>query len=286
MNLNLDALESFSVFAETLNFTHAAERLFISQPALHVKIKKLAQELGVPLYTKVGRQLKLTKYGKEVARFARETQINVDSFVQDLTGAESNQEVVLAAGRGSYLYLLGEQISRFNKKSKSVLRLLTTDSRRTVDAINTGEAQLGVTVLQSKPEGIKTQLIADVPAMLVVPKSHMHAGLSSIGVKNLRDQQLIVPPPDRPHRMMIAKLLELKKVPWSVAVEAEGWELAIEFARLGMGAAIVNGCCRLPKSLSGVPIRDFPGTKYYLLSKRSIKLTKDQELLKKLILEN
>lgn len=284
MDLNLDALKAFSVFAETLNFTHAAERLFVSQPALHVKIRKLQEQLGARLYTKHGRELRLTQQGKEVARFARETQTSVDTFVEELTGNPQTREITFAAGQGCYLYLLGEKLNKFKKKSKSPLKLLTADSQRTIELIATGEAQLGVTVLQSKPTGIHVQLVAEVPAMLVVPRSHMHAGLSSIGIKNLRDQELIVPTANKPHRMMISRLLEMKKVPWSVAVEADGWELAIEFARLGMGAAIVNGCCRLPKSLCGVPIRDFPGTKYHLLTRRSFKPTKDQTLLQNLIL--
>ena len=273
MDLGLDSLEAFAVFAETLNFTRAAERLFISQPALHVKIKKLGQQLGVPLYTKHGKQLKLTRYGKEVARFARETKTSVDSFVSDLTGAHSETSVTLAAGRGSFLYFLGPAISKFKKKSKSALKLLTADSHRTIELVENGEAQIGVTVLQTKPPGIRAKMIADVPAMLVVPAKHKFAGLSSIGVKNLEGQQLIVPSAGKPHRVMISRLLEMKNVPWSIAVEADGWELAIEFARLEMGVAIVNGCCKLPRNLVGVPIRDFPGTKYFVITKRSIKLT-------------
>ena len=68
MDLNLDALYAFTVFSETRNFTRAAETLHISQPALHVKIKKLSEELGVPIYTKSGRELVLTSYGKALVR--------------------------------------------------------------------------------------------------------------------------------------------------------------------------------------------------------------------------
>ncbi|MBU6951758.1 LysR family transcriptional regulator [Hahella sp. HN01] len=49
-----DWIESFLVFSECMNFTHAAERLHISQPALHVKIKKLSEQLQTPLYRKSG----------------------------------------------------------------------------------------------------------------------------------------------------------------------------------------------------------------------------------------
>ncbi|MFD0541615.1 LysR family transcriptional regulator [Actinomadura luteofluorescens] len=58
--LSTDALASFAVFADHLNFTRAAEALHISQPALHVKVQKLADTLGRPLYTRQGRRLALT----------------------------------------------------------------------------------------------------------------------------------------------------------------------------------------------------------------------------------
>jgi DNA-binding transcriptional LysR family regulator len=52
--LELDTLRAFAVFAEHRNFTAAAAVLRISQPALHVKVGKLAQVLGVALYRREG----------------------------------------------------------------------------------------------------------------------------------------------------------------------------------------------------------------------------------------
>ena len=57
MEVSADALASFAVFADHLNFTRAAEELHISQPALHVKVRKLSESLGRPLYRRAGRRL-------------------------------------------------------------------------------------------------------------------------------------------------------------------------------------------------------------------------------------
>lgn len=54
---SLDAMKAFVVFSEKLNFTHAAEELHISQPALFAKVQELSRLLNLPLYRKVGRQL-------------------------------------------------------------------------------------------------------------------------------------------------------------------------------------------------------------------------------------
>jgi DNA-binding transcriptional LysR family regulator len=56
MTVDLSSLEAFVVFAEKMNFTRAAEELGISQPALHVKVRKLGESLGVSLYRREGRE--------------------------------------------------------------------------------------------------------------------------------------------------------------------------------------------------------------------------------------
>src|SRR5689334_4049098 len=147
MAVSPDALAAFAVFAEHLNFTRAAERLRISQPALHVKIGKLARELGRPLYHRVGRRLVLTPDGEAVARFARAHDERLAQFLTEFAGAAPRRPVVLAAGQGAYLYLLGDTIRAVLAEEPTRLRLLTCDHRQMLAAVRTGQAQLGVSVL-------------------------------------------------------------------------------------------------------------------------------------------
>ena len=53
--IDSDRLRSFIAFGEELSFTRAAARLHLSQPALHVQVARLTEELGVLLYRRVGR---------------------------------------------------------------------------------------------------------------------------------------------------------------------------------------------------------------------------------------
>src|SRR5690348_9192156 len=103
--INLDALQSFAVFAETMNFSAAAATLHISQPALHVKIRKLSEQLDLPLYRRNGRKLDLTSHGDLVARYGRELTMRTQSFMRSLRHGEEDQSIVMAAGEGAYLYL-------------------------------------------------------------------------------------------------------------------------------------------------------------------------------------
>ena len=70
--MNLSQLYYFRKLAEVKHYTHAAEELFISQPTLSNSISQLEKELGIPLFKREGRTIKLTRYGAEFYQYATE----------------------------------------------------------------------------------------------------------------------------------------------------------------------------------------------------------------------
>jgi DNA-binding transcriptional LysR family regulator len=265
--MDLSLLPTFIAFAETLNLTKTAQRVHLSQPAVHMHIKKLEEELGVALYHRVGRGLELTREGVALSRFARETGTRTRDFLTELRGEGASEPVVLAAGEGAYLYLLGPAI----RSQRSRLTLLTRDRAGMLEAVRSGLAQLGVAALDASPEGLVSHRLTTVEPVLVLPRSHPLAKRRRIRLRDLTGARLIVPPEGRPHREAIAAALRQARVPWEIAVEANGWELMIHFAGLGMGLAIVNGCCRLPRGLCARPLEEdrLAGVEYRVVHTRS-----------------
>ncbi len=281
-----DWLEAFLAFSESLNFTRAAEGLHISQPALHVKISKLAGWLGQPLYRKLGRNLVLTPAGERVAAYAREERERSLAFVEELRTGVERAPVVLCAGTGAYLYLLGPTISQFSKRALSPLKLITGDRDRTLQLLLTGEAHLGVTALDAVPDGITAENLVAVEQVLALPRDHRLAKKSRLQLADLQDQALVVPPQGRPHRVMLNQMLSHAGVTWRVAVEAGGWELMLHFVGLGVGLAIVNGCCRLPPALVARPLEELPGVRYQVLRRTGGRLHDGAAELRRLLLIN
>ena len=263
--MRADWLEAFLAFSSSMNFTRAAEQLNISQPALHVKIGKLAGWLDQPLYRRVGRNLVLTSAGERLAVFAREQTARSDAFVEQLKTGASHQPVELCAGAGAYLYLLGPALSAFLECAEHPLHLVTGNRERTVELVLTGQAHVGVTSLDAMVDGLDAETLTEVEQVLVVPDGHRLAGRAQVRLKDLEDEALIVAPQGRPHRTMLNQLLMAAGVSWRVAVEAEGWELMLHFARLGVGLAVVNGCCHIPEGLTARPLRELPVIGYHVV---------------------
>ncbi len=260
--LKLEWLEGFAVFAEHLNFTHAARALHLSQPALHAQIRRLTETLGVPLYGREGRRLRLTAEGEEVLRFARQTHERSAAFVERLRTGHSRQPLVLAAGEGALLYLLGDAIRTFTARGPAPLRLITRDRDGTLAALRRGQAHVGVAVLDPVPDDLRGRLLAEIPQALVMPRSHPLARRRTIPVAALAGLPLVLPPEGRPQREALARAVAEHGGRLHASVEATGWELAIHFVALGLGLAVVNGCCRLPQGLVGRVVPGLPRVRY------------------------
>lgn len=257
-----DSLTSFAVFAKYLNFTRAAEELRVSQPALHTKVRKLAEMLGRPLYRRTGRRLILTREGELVARYAREWEERMTSLVAEVHGTAPARPLVLAAGEGAYLYLLGDVIGAALTGPAPRLRLINGDRSTTLSAVRTGRADLGVGVFEVLPDDLHTTLLASYPQVLVMPAGHRLSKAPRLTVADLAGAALVVPPPARPHRVVLERALLAARVPWTVAVEAEGWPLTLHFVALGVGLAVVNGCVWPTPGLVTREITDLPAVPY------------------------
>jgi DNA-binding transcriptional LysR family regulator len=266
--VNSEWVRAFVTFAQTLNFTHAAARLHISQPALHVQIRKLGESLGVPLYVRNGRSLVLTAEGRKVLAFGREQEERAARLIDDVRGSPRDTSVVLAAGEGTFLHLLSEPLRAFQRGKRSKLRVLTCDRDQALSAVQLGEAHLAVTVIDDVPANVISRPVAKVGAAVVLPRNHPLARKRSIAIRDLRDEPLIAPPAGRPLRATLARAWAAADQPWAPAVEATGWELMMRFAELGLGLAIVNDFCSPPRGTVRRPLSGLPSLRYQLLRLR------------------
>lgn len=105
--MNIKQLEHLLAVAETRSFSRAAERLFITQSALSRSIQGLEEELGAPLFDRIGKRNELTPLGTDVVaragrllRDAAELRSSVDLFKQGEGGA---MRIGMGSGPGAML---------------------------------------------------------------------------------------------------------------------------------------------------------------------------------------
>lgn len=271
--LDGELLRAFAAFAEALNFTHAARAVGLSQPALFERIQRLAEQVGAALYERDGRQLRLTDSGARVAAFAREELARARTFVQELHGEARREVVALAAGEGSYLYLLGPALRTFARERPDVsLRPLTRGSRDAVAAVREGAAHLGVAVLDLVPEDMQVRDLATTPLCVAFHAAHRLARKRTLRLADLAGERLILTPAGQTHRDLVGRALAGLPGSGEPPIEADGWPLMLRFAGLGLGVAIVNGICELPRGVVARPLRELGSVTYRVFWRRGAAL--------------
>ena len=95
--MNLDHLRYFKTIAECEHYGRAAEILHVSQPNLNYAVTQLESELGVPLFEKAGRNVRLTRYGR----------LFLQSVTESLQKLDESTRALQELGTGGGLVLLG-----------------------------------------------------------------------------------------------------------------------------------------------------------------------------------
>lgn len=186
--------EYFRVLAEDGNFSRAARRLRISQPALSQQIQRLEEEIGTRLVDRTSRPVVLTEIGRQL--LVRSTDL--------LDAAASMERLVGSAGRGETgrlqvgvipLALLGPApgwLRAFRRRFPDVqMTLRRDDSAVLVDLLE--DARLDAVFLTATPTapGLSCAELWTTALELVVPDDHRLAGAGSVALGELRREPLV-----------------------------------------------------------------------------------------------
>jgi len=201
--MDLRTLRYFTVVAEELNITHAAERLCMSQPPLSNQMKALEEELGTKLFIRGKRQLQLTDAGRLL--LLRATQIldmteKAQHEVMSLEGGMSGT-INLGIVEGRAPFLTARWIAGFKEEFPNVKYSMWNGSSDDVlDRLRQGLVDLAVIAAPYDTEHLEGITVGRGPWVAIMSRSNELAGGSdTIPLKSLAGKPLIVP--SRPSRI-------------------------------------------------------------------------------------
>ena len=194
--MTLNQLESFLVLAERLNFTQAADDLFISQPALSRMISSLEQELDIQLFYRSSRSVSLTPAGrafaKECPRILDSYRSGVDAALLAQKGFRGNVEVGILRDTfdANAVKIYQQMAEDYPEIHLSFLEHSHSDLVRALMAgeldaiINTGEALTG--------EDTESIILRRDRQCAVVPVHSPLAKMRSLRMEDLREEDFVV----------------------------------------------------------------------------------------------
>lgn len=239
--MELLQLSYFRVVARLEHMTRAAEELNVTQPSLSRSIARLEREIGVPLFTRHGRGVRLNQFGTaflgHVDRVFRELDA-ATARLRDMGGLERGT-VSLAAGA---LHWLPEVLRPFLAIHPEVrFRLAQRSLPEMVRLLEDGE--IDYCFLPSIPATprVRWRHLRTAPISLIAPSSHRLAGRPSVALGELADEEMILGKPGDVLRETMDHYFRQVGIAPLVACEADEPAAVEGYVAAGLGVAFIPG---------------------------------------------
>lgn len=243
--LELRHLRYFRAVAEELSFTRAAEHLHIAQPPLSQQIKHLEEELGVLLFERGARPLRLTEAGELLLKRATALIADLETAAQDVRRIGRGQSGKLAIGfAGSAMYgILPDVLNAYRDLYPDVELVF---SEMLAAEIAAALAKRSIDVGFSRPglmpdNEIEQRPLVEEPLMAAVPARHPLAAFSTIPISELQGQLAILYPRDPKPSLtdLILQILEVHTINLKIVQQAQNMQTALGLVAAGAGITLV-----------------------------------------------
>ena len=208
--MNTTQLECFAAVADFLNFSRAAEHLRITQPAVSHQINTLEDELGVKLFYRTSKRVRLTQEGHLFSQYAREMLV-LSRMSKDRL-QESQRASVLRLGIGCRNFLELNHLKPVLKQMREefplllpVLRLVPAASLENL--LEDGDIQVMFTFQETAPKRAVYRELMQRRVVCICGEEHPFAGRSALTIQDLQTGGLFAayPPHNAPSPLLEAQ---------------------------------------------------------------------------------
>ncbi|QEM13836.1 LysR substrate-binding domain-containing protein [Mucilaginibacter rubeus] len=241
--MELRQLQYFVKAAETMNFTEAAAAVFITQSTLSQQIKQLEEELGMLLFDRIGKHVRITEAGHIFLTHARKILNDVQrskqaiSELQNATTGELNLGVSYA-----FTSLLLPALAPFSTKYPGIKIFITYGSPEELEK-KLRLAELDMILAfhnESDDEDLEMQELFSSSVVMVVSKNNPLAQLKKISLEELARLDLILPGKGFSSRDFINDLFNRKKIVPNIKIELNDVHSLLALVENGQWATILN----------------------------------------------
>lgn len=190
-------LRSFLVLAEELHYGRAAERLHLTQPPLSKQIVRLEADLGVVLFDRNRRGVRLTPAGQALVGEARRLMFQSEYAIDAVRQAERGDSGrVRVAFNASALFIVGEQMTRLLRQQLPKIQCSWEEMGSSEQALALQQERIDIGLAQTPDllPGLHSRIFAQVPLVAAMPDGHPLTRKRSVQLAQLAHEDFVVVP--------------------------------------------------------------------------------------------
>ncbi|WDF53478.1 LysR substrate-binding domain-containing protein [Mucilaginibacter sp. KACC 22063] len=256
--MEIRQLSYFVKAAELLHFTEAAAAVYITQSTLSQQIKLLEQELGLPLFDRLGKQVRLTEAGKVFLTHARRILLNVEKGKQAIADLNNLVTGELRIGvTYAFTSLILPVLPVFTKRYPSVKINLEYGAPEILEnKLKQSELDLILAFHnQNNDPDFDLQPLSKSDIVMVVSKKNPLAKLGSISLKDILSRNLILPAKGFSSRNFVDELFEQRKIKPAIKIEMNDMHSLLSLVQNSDEISIINEKALIGwEKLAAIPI--------------------------------
>jgi len=239
--ITLRQLETFAAVARLGSFSRAAEALHLTQPAVSIQIRQLAETVGMPLFDQAGRALRLTAAGDELLATTRrldDVWNRFESAIDELRGLKRGKLRVALVTTAKYF--LPRMLGAFCKRYPDIsIELEIANRDRVVERLRNNEDDLYVMSYPPDDLDIVVHPFLDNEMVVLAPRGHW-AAERQVSLAELGNEPFLLREPGSGSRRAIDDFARQSGVKLRVRLALGSNEALLELAGTGMGLAVIS----------------------------------------------
>ena len=274
MNVTLRQLRVFESVARHLSYTRAAEELHLSQPAVSMQIRQLEDNLGLPLFERVGKKVYITEAGQEMYHYSRgvEQQLSeAETVLENLKGLRQGRLVLAVASTANYF--VPRLFAEFNKKYEAVsLSLDVTNREGLLAHLEANDADMIIMGLPPGEMDLEAEAFLDNPLVVIAPHNHPLVGQRHIPMESLQKQPFIMREQGSGTRISMERVFEDEGIQLKTGMEMSSNEAIKQAVQAGLGLGVLSihtlEAELILKRLVVLDVEDFPIMRHWYIVHR------------------
>ncbi len=242
LNFTLRQLQVFEKVAHHLNYSRAAEELYLSQPAVSMQIKQLEGHIGLPLFEQMGKKIFLTEAGRELFHYSRniaQQLAEMEAVFNQMKGLEQGKLTLSVVNTANYF--TPQLLADFCQQHPNIHIILNVANRDAVVKRLT-ENSTDLAIMGQPPDDldITAERFMDNLLVVIAAPNHPLAQLEQVKFTQLAEEQFLSRELGSGTRSAMERVFAKHRIQPRIRMEMETNEAIKQAVRAGMGLGVLS----------------------------------------------
>jgi DNA-binding transcriptional LysR family regulator len=240
--MDLRQLEIIRAIADTGSFTAAGEKLHVSQSAISRQILLLEDELGEPVFHRIGRRIRITPAGESLLQLSHRVFQDLQETVSGISDKRESLSgtMRLVGGMTVCLYVFPALLAEVRRIHPHLdLKVTVGSAERSIAMLRSGAGDLGLITLPVEATDLVSVPVLEEELLLITYPTHPLAKKKSIAPGDLTRQHFVLFETGSITRRLVEAFFTREGIEPEIIMETENVEIIKAMVRSGLGISII-----------------------------------------------